>query len=83
MKRRGGIYGFQHRLGQAVFHSGLTQEELAKRVGVSRKTIAGYLNGDSIPDARNLATLGTVLDVSVDWLLYADTGRAPEWILQR
>ena len=74
------VYGFQFRLGQAVFHSGLTQEELAARVGVSRKTIVGYLKGDTLPDAYHLATLGAVLNVSIDWLLNADTGRAPEWI---
>lgn len=78
--RERNVYGFQFRLGQAVFHSGLTQEELAARIGVSRKTIVGYLNGSTLPDAYHLATLGAVLDVSIDWLLNADTGRAPEWI---
>lgn len=80
MRKRGSIYGFQHRLGQAYFHSGLTQTELAERLGVSRQSVTNYLNGDSVPDAAILAAMGDVLDVSVDWLLYGDRGRVPPWI---
>ena len=79
MDRAGNVYGFQHRLGQAYYHSGLTQLELAARLGASRPTVAHYLNGDSVPDAYALARLGIILDVSTDWLLYGDRGRALEW----
>lgn len=79
MDRAGNVYGFQHRLSQAYYHSGLTQLELAARLGASRPTVTHYINGDSVPDAYALARLGIILDVSTDWLLYGDRGRAPEW----
>lgn len=79
MDRAERVYGFQHRLCQAFYHSRLTQLELAGRIGASRPTVAHYLNGDSVPDAYTLARLGIILNVSTDWLLYGDRGRAPDW----
>ena len=78
--REGGIYGFTHRLNQAVYHSGMTQAEIAERLGLSRQCVINYMTGKSVMNAAVLASIGTLLDVSTDWLLYGDSGRVPPWI---
>ncbi|SCY77253.1 DNA-binding transcriptional regulator, XRE-family HTH domain [Lachnospiraceae bacterium XBB2008] len=44
----------------------MTQEELAKRVGVSKSAIAKWETDGGIPDRDNLKRLSEVLNVSVD-----------------
>ena len=48
----------------------MTQEELANEVGVDRKTINRYLNGDRIPDAIVLVKIAKALKCSVMDLYY-------------
>ena len=38
------------KLREARLHAGLKQEELAKRLGVSRQTVSNWENGQSLPD---------------------------------
>lgn len=47
----------------AIRNSGMTQTELAKRVGISQKTIASYLMGKAMPALDTLANLCEVLDL--------------------
>lgn len=47
---------------------GLTQEELAKRVLVSKSAITKWESGRGIPDRTNLRQLSKVLGVSIDKL---------------
>ncbi|WP_341861828.1 helix-turn-helix domain-containing protein [Gymnodinialimonas sp. 57CJ19] len=49
--------------------AGLTQPELAKRLGVKVKTVRGWENDQSEPRANKLGTLSGVLGVSMMWLL--------------
>jgi transcriptional regulator with XRE-family HTH domain len=42
--------------------AGLTQDELAKKVGVSRPTIISWEKGATSPDAKEVATLSKILD---------------------
>lgn len=51
---------------------GLTQEQLAEQVGVSRQTVAKWEAGDTAPDLANAAVLARVLDVSLDELAFYD-----------
>ncbi len=48
---------------------GISQEELAERVNVSRQTISKWENGLAVPSGDNLARLGKALEVPVDALL--------------
>jgi len=48
---------------------GISQEELAEQVNVSRQTISKWENGLVCPSADNLNQLGKALGVSVDMLL--------------
>lgn len=53
---------------------GLSQEELADRLGLSRQAIGKWETGGSMPSIDNLLELSEILDTTVDYLL---TGRAP------
>lgn len=49
--------------------AGLSQPELAKRLGVKVKTIRAWENDQSEPRANKLGTLAGILGVSMMWLL--------------
>lgn len=48
---------------------GISQETLARDLGVSKSTIGLYETGDTLPDARTLRDLAIYFSVSADWLL--------------
>ena len=54
---------------QLRLSSGMTQEELAKRLGVSRSTIGMYETGARTPDADTLEKIADLFNVDVDYLL--------------
>ena len=43
----------------------LTQQNLAKRLGVGQSTVAMWENGKSVPSMKNLLKLSNILEVSV------------------
>ena len=47
---------------------GLTQEELASKIGVSKSAIAKWETNGGLPDRDNLKRLSEVMNVSVDEL---------------
>lgn len=49
--------------------SGLTQEQIAEKIGVSRQAIAKWENGDAMPDVENIIALADIFDVSIDSLV--------------
>ncbi len=49
--------------------AGLSQEELAKRLGLTRQAISRWESGAALPTVDNLVELARVLEVSVDELL--------------
>lgn len=49
--------------------AGLTQEQLAEKIGVSRQSIASWEKGDSTPDVTKCIALADLYDVSVDDLV--------------
>lgn len=55
--------------------AGLSQEQLAQKLGVSRSAVAKWETGKGIPDIENLKALAQLLNVSVDYLL--DDGENP------
>ena len=57
------------RLQESIKQSGLSQTELAKRLGVSQPTIAYYLRGDKLPALDTLANLCKIIDVSPSYIL--------------
>ena len=51
---------------------GLSQEELAQKVYVSRNTISNWENGRTYPDLQSLLLLGVLFDTSLDTLVKGD-----------
>ncbi len=45
---------------------GLSQEELAEKIGVSRQSVAKWENGDSLPDIQKCADMALLFEVSLD-----------------
>ncbi len=60
---------FGDRLAGARDAAGLSQEELAKRLGVKPKTVRGWENDQSEPRANKLQMVAGLLNVSLMWLL--------------
>lgn len=50
-------------------NKGLTQEELAEKVCVSRQAIAKWESGQSYPDISNLIQISNLMNVTVDYLV--------------
>ena len=45
---------------------GMTQEELAEKIDVSRQTLSKYETGESLPDVEKSRLIAEVLDVTLD-----------------
>ena len=48
--------------------AGLSQMELADRLGVSRQAVSRWESGDTTPSVDKLKTLAKIYGVSLDWL---------------
>lgn len=55
---------------------GLTQDELAGQVGVSRSAVAQWETGRTGQVTGNLSRIAGVLEVNVEYLVYGDSKRA-------
>lgn len=53
--------------------AGLTQEEVAEKVGVSRTAVTRWEQGEIEPKISNLVEIANVLNVSTDYLLGTNT----------
>lgn len=54
---------------EARKQSGLSQEQLSEKLGISRSAVAKWETDKGIPDIENLKALSKLLDVSIDYLL--------------
>lgn len=52
--------------------TGMTQEELAEKLGVARQTVAKWEAGESVPDLSNAQAIAAVFDVTLDDLVNHD-----------
>lgn len=71
---------FGARLKKARNRKQLTQEQVAKRLGIDFTTISKYENDKSQPDNEILQKLASLYDISVDWLLSGNNKREEERI---
>jgi len=65
---------FGEKLKKARKEAGLTQEQLAEKINVSRSAIAKWETDKGMPDIDNLKLLSQLVDVSIDYLLDEDEG---------
>ncbi len=62
----------EKKLKEARVNAGLTQEQLAQKIMVSRQTISNWENGKSLPDIINIMNLSDLYQISLDDLLKGD-----------
>ena len=60
---------FGEKLKNARKSAGLTQEQLAEKLGVSRQAITKWEADKGLPDIENIKLISKALDVSIDYLL--------------
>ena len=60
---------FSQTLRQLRLDRGFTQIDLAKQVGITQQSIAGWEKGANYPNIDTLRRLANVLGVSVDYLI--------------
>lgn len=61
------------RLGELRRDRGISQEQLAERIGVSRQAVSNWERGEALPDTANLIKLAELFEVALDEM----TGRRP------
>ncbi len=64
--------GFQQRLNRLRRERGLSQEDLAEVVGVTRQAVQKWESGASRPDMDNLAALARYFGVTLDYLVLGE-----------
>jgi len=52
--------------------SGMSQEQLAEKITVSRQAVSKWEQGESFPDIDNIVQLSKIFSVSTDYLLRDD-----------
>lgn len=67
-----GIEGLGPRLALAILHLGISQAELAKRIGSSPGFVSDVVRGMKKPGAEFLHSVQHTFGISVDWLLSGD-----------
>ena len=59
----------QGRLAEEIKNSGMTQSELARRLGIKHQQISCYLKGQKMPALDTFANLCKILDVDTNYIL--------------
>lgn len=73
---------FRERFWEQYRKTNVTQDKLAKALGVSRPTVAGWLNGDATPNIMVLKKLAQHFGVSADYLLGLSDTEKPDVTLR-
>ena len=60
---------FKERIVEALKFSGITQKQLAQKLGISESNITNWKKGENLPSVDILFKLCKIFDVSADYLL--------------
>lgn len=60
---------FSEKLKEARKNAGLSQEQLAEKLCVSRQAVTKWETGRGLPDVENIKAISLLLNVSIDYLL--------------
>ena len=69
---------FNNKLYELRKQKGLSQEELANRLNVSRQTISKWEVGESTPDMEKLVAISDLFEVSLDELVKGEEPKLAE-----
>ncbi|MEE1102007.1 MAG: helix-turn-helix transcriptional regulator [Agathobacter sp.] len=62
----------EKKLKDVRMQAGLTQEQVAEKIMVSRQTVSNWENGKSLPDIVSIMSLSDLYQISIDELLKGD-----------
>ena len=65
---------FCDRLRTLIKSMGISQRELAKKIGCTEVTISRYITGERVPSATVVVKIANVFGVSVDYLIGNESG---------
>lgn len=65
---------FPARLQRALKAAGLTQKELADKMGITEASMSRYANANRVPKATTIISMAAALKVTTDFLLYGKEG---------
>ncbi|MBR4627027.1 MAG: helix-turn-helix transcriptional regulator [Ruminococcus sp.] len=65
---------FSEKLRKARNNAGLSQEQLAEKLCVSRQAVTKWETGKGMPDIENIRAISALLNVSIDELLSPEEG---------
>ena len=68
--------GIARRLAARRKQAGLSQEALADKLGVSRQAVSKWERAESLPDTDNLIALAALYGLTLDELLWKETGES-------
>ena len=63
------IDDIQKRLREAISQSGISQKELAEKLGINPSTVSKYMKLNKYPSIDTFANLCDIIDVSADEIL--------------
>lgn len=63
------IKDIQKKVSESIKYSGMTQAEIARKIGVKQQQISSYLYGKTCPSVDTLANLCQVLDLDANEVL--------------
>ena len=72
---------FKDRLKEARLSRGLTQEQVAKQIGVAKSTFTGYEKGNSEPNMITISKIMNVLKVDANFLWQDETNYLTELVV--
>ena len=61
---------FAEKLKSVRKQAGMSQEQLAEKLGVSRQAVTKWETGAGIPDVENIMAISSLFDISIDELLF-------------
>ncbi len=75
IKLLGGKMNFEYKLAELRRKKGLTQEELADKMGVTRQSVSKWESGQSLPDLEKIIKLSELFEVTTDYLIKDENNR--------
>lgn len=66
---------FGGRVKARIYELGVTQREIAVRMGIAENTLVNYIKGRRLPDVSILRNMAQALECTADWLIFGEMKR--------
>lgn len=72
---------FYDRLKESRIKSGLTQEQLAEKLGIAKSTLSGYESGNREPTVATIAKIMDILNIDANYLYQDEANSLTELVV--